>query len=62
VRAGVRFALRAHICRLAPASDVNWLADSTVEGWHFSGSAASRGVVGNEDVVVMVSDVLGAGC
>ena len=27
VRAGVRFALRAHICRLVPASNVNWLAD-----------------------------------
>jgi hypothetical protein len=27
VRVGVRFALRAHICRLVPASNVNWLAD-----------------------------------
>jgi hypothetical protein len=27
VRAAVRFTLRAHICGLVPASDVNWLAD-----------------------------------
>jgi hypothetical protein len=31
VSAGVRLALRVHVCRLVPASHVNWLADSTVE-------------------------------
>jgi hypothetical protein len=36
VRAAVRLAFRAHICRLVPASDVNWLA--AANWWHGEGA------------------------